>query len=305
MLAERALAGLLALCLAGAASARDLVFVLGDDPPGRTPFHAVAREYFRATRPEGSLVTSARSLAEVREFLVRHRGDSPWGEVTVVVHGAPWIGLHAPVFPGGRDATLSALELAASSGEFPPLPEGTLAADGVLRLESCGIGLRPDYLAALGRLFADARGRPAQVRASEAFVAYRAGSAPARAELPFASVVVAGDEPAVLAAAGESLAAALAGAPGQRQDDVIEALPILVAGTLVLEPGRRQPSLARAMASDPAVARRLRDHRLDASDLAWRSRREGEHVLQVEGRATLVLRRPRFDADLFPPAGAP
>ena len=301
MRAEHALAGLLALCLAGAAAARDVVFVLGEDAPGRTPFHGVAREYFRATRPSEALVSGARSLAEVREHLVRHHDGQPWDEVIVVVHGAPWVGLHVPVFADGPEATLSALEHAAASGEFPPLPVGTLSDAGIIRLESCGLGLRPDYLAAFGRLFSDARGRPAMVLASEAFVAYRAGSAPARAELPFASAVVAGDDPAALAAAGEGLAAELAHAPGQRSRDVVETVPIAISMTLAVQPGRRLPSPARAAASDPAVARRLRDHRLDPGELAWRSRREGDHVLQVEGRATLVLRRPRFDAQVFTP----
>ncbi|TDR38880.1 hypothetical protein DFR29_11823 [Tahibacter aquaticus] len=177
---------------------QDVTFILASDNPGHQ-FFAAARDYY-ATRPAlaGTLVTSARSLAEVREFLLRSplRGNAPWGRVRLVAHGSQWQGLRVPVFAEGALATAETLDTALVRQEFPPLPAELLDRDSVLRVESCGLGRRPAFLRQLGRLFS-AGGR-LRVEANEGYVWFRqvqrddGHSDSVREELPYRAQVVAG-----------------------------------------------------------------------------------------------------------------
>ena len=175
-----------------------MTFILAEDNPGHQ-FFAAARDYY-AARPAlaGTLVTSARSLAEVREFLLRSplRGDVPWGRVRLVAHGSQWQGLRVPLFAEGALTTAEVLDAALAHHEFPPLPPDRLDRDSVLLVESCGLGRRPALLRQLGRLFiADGHLR---VEANQGYVWFRRvqhedGRVDSlREELPYRAQVVAG-----------------------------------------------------------------------------------------------------------------
>lgn len=170
----RWLALLALLCVGVAHAARqDVTFVLAQDNPGHAFFDS-AQAYYRA-RPAlaGTLVTSARSLAEVREFLQRSplRGDAPWGRVRLVAHGSQWQGLRVPLFAGGTLATPQAVENALAQQEFPPLPAAVLDRDSELQVESCGLGKRPRFLRQLGQLFGSGDGL--RVTANSGYVWFR------------------------------------------------------------------------------------------------------------------------------------
>ena len=141
----RRVAAAVMLVFGVAANARENVtFVLADDNPGHA-FFAAARDYYAAHPDEaGVLVTTARSLADVREFLHRSplRGAEPWGDVRLIAHGSQWQGLRVPLFAHGELANLTVLERALATQEFPPLAESVLDRDSRFVIESCGLARR-------------------------------------------------------------------------------------------------------------------------------------------------------------------
>lgn len=195
----RILCATAALLFSLAAGARENVtFLLADDNPGHA-FFATARDYYAARAGEaGTLVTSARSLADVREFLQRSplRGAAPWGTVRLVAHGSQWQGLRVPVFARGELASTRVLERVLAQGEFPLLDTRVLDHDSRLVVESCGLGRRVKWLRLFGRLFtADAR---TPVEANAGYVWFRrlrdasGHMQTVREELPYRATVLAG-----------------------------------------------------------------------------------------------------------------
>lgn len=197
--ALRVICAAAALLFSPVAGARENVtFLLADDNPGHA-FFAAARDYYAARADEtGTLVTSARSLADVREFLQRSplRGAAPWGTVRLVAHGSQWQGLRVPVFARGELAGVQVLERVLAQREFPLLDASVLDHDSRLVVESCGLGQRTAWLRLFGRLFtADAR---TPVEANPGYVRFRrlrdaSGDMQAvREELPYRATVLAG-----------------------------------------------------------------------------------------------------------------
>ena len=78
-----------------------ITFVMGEDPPGTDNlFYTGATAYF-LLNPAGRLVTDLRTLRDVRNFLDNNRptGNTPWGEVNIVVHANEEGGMSIPVAP--------------------------------------------------------------------------------------------------------------------------------------------------------------------------------------------------------------
>ncbi len=248
------------------------------------------------------MITSASSLAEVREHLVRHRGESAWERITLVVHGTPWTGLELPVFGGGRSIDLSLLEESRASGEFPPLPSGVIDTRTQLIVEACGIGRRPDLLEALTGLLSSVDGSTMQSHSPAGFVAYMTGadSPPRRFELEFATAIVPRRNgqmaTKVLIAASKRLQAALPRAASGFVEDIH---PI----TIQLEWSEGEFSthgrLRRALSSDVALQRRLRVHGLRLSDLEWsmHAMDSPTRALRIVCRADLLVVREALPAE--------
>lgn len=271
------LLALLALCGGEAWAARqDVTFILAQDNPGHAFFEA-AQAYYRA-RPElaGALVTSARSLAEVREFLQRSplRGDAPWGRVRLVAHGSQWQGLRVPLFAGSALATPLVVESALEQQEFPPLPATVLDHDSELQVESCGLGRRPRFLRQLGELFGGDAGL--RVTANDGYVWFRrvqgedGHSASLREELDYQAEVLPGAT-ALSPAQRERL---------QRSWRGDGAAPEIIAVPVHIE----VPAPADAHVQPPEALQALRSYGLRWSQLQWRSEQRRLH-----GRALLVV----------------
>ena len=278
-----------------AAEARDVVFLLGTDAPGKAPFFAPAADYYRSHHVDAQTVASASSLAEVREYLVRHHAGSRWNRVTLVAHGAPWIGLDVPIFADGAFADLERLESAHVSGEFPPLPPGVIDAQTKLVVESCGLGRRPDTLRALANLLSAADGTRMQVSSPSGFVAFQSGNGDSRRfELAFAHAVVARRPNAKAAEAIDSTSSRLRTELGAQAVGAIEEVhPVHVT---ISRPATALPTrgkLRRTLQSDPVVRRRLASHGLTIDQLAWSlqpsATQAGEHW--IEGHADMVVVR--------------
>jgi len=291
---------LLLPCLAGEACAQEVhaddarahvVFLLGTDT-GSAGFFTAAQAYFRATDAHAEIVGDVHSLAQLREELRRRAGAHPWGRIVLVAHGTQWTGLITPIFAHGTAATLSALQQAHASGEFPPLPGDAIDANTELVVESCGLGRRADYLRALATLLAGDNDLP-QVTASRNLVWFGTDAisgVPARRELPYQARVVRGS---VAASAAEPIGRELRVALAE------QAIPEGDMSTLVL-PVRVHIAAARA---ELARWRRLEDYverlpagRIDlnnaglsAQRLVWQSRPAGADNVDLIGAGTLVL----------------
>ncbi|HZP67479.1 MAG TPA: hypothetical protein VFB32_14345 [Rudaea sp.] len=178
-----------------------VVFLLGSDHDA-AGFFAGAREYYRRSDPAAQIVDEVRTLATLREELNRRVGAQPWGRIVLVAHGTQWTGLVVPLFDARTPATLSALRSAHEHAEFPPLPPTVVDADTELVVESCGLGRRPDYLAALAALFAQDAAHTPRVSAAHDMVWFGAAqtSAAARRELPYRARMLRGAASAVRSA---------------------------------------------------------------------------------------------------------
>jgi hypothetical protein len=245
--------------------------------------------------PDATVVTTAGSLADMREYLVRNRGASPWTHVVLVTHGSPWTGLRAPVYNGGDKAGFAAIRAAADGGEFPPLPPGTLAPAARFTLESCGMGRRPDFLAALARLLAGTDAAPV-VEAAQGYVAFKLapdGTA-SRRELAAEFVVLPARDAVLPAALVDARANAL-GAPLGAFD--FETHPVRVRVDYPDTPMPAPSQAARIARGDPQVRDQLDAIGVRLADLQWRVEREGRgYRLWGEGVVLVVHQSARTAA---------
>jgi hypothetical protein len=277
-----------ALLFSLAAAARENVtFLLADDNPGHA-FFAAARDYYAAHAGEtGTLVTSARTLADVREFLQRSplRGAAPWGTVRLVAHGSQWQGLRVPVFAGGELAGVQVLERALAQREFPPLDARVLDHESRLVVDSCGLGRRTAWLQLFGRLFTGDTRTP--VEANAGYVWFRrlrdasGRSWTVREELPYRAAVLAG-----AAQLDEATRATLRREwPTQTAPLQFIAVPLRIdVPVTVLDDAWGRPAPSRE------AREALRNYGLRWSQLAWRTehgRLRGEALIVVAARSGL------------------
>ena len=271
-----------------------VTFLLGADRD-EAGFFAGAAQYYRTRADRGEEVVASRTLADVREYLARDglRGDAPWGTIRLVAHGSEWYGLLVPVFSDrDGDATLTELESASSSGEFPPLEGNAFDTQTRLVIESCGIARRPDFERAIATLFFG-NGETPGVEASRDYVAFRTGLDAAgrevseRAELPYVAIVTRADvaDASTRSELRETLEKRWLDETGQPPgaDLVMRDIPVEV----------RQPVSAASTPSarlDPpsaALLAALRDRGLRRDQLRWTR----ENAMNV-GRAQIVTLAP-------------
>lgn len=146
---------LLGLALSGKVCARaDIVFLLQQPGRGEPAFFELAAEHYRAQASVVLVVNSARSLLQVRELLQRSplRGQEPWGNIVLVAHGSRWTGLSLPIFDDEGIPEPGVWRRVRERGEFVPLSDEVADAETRLRVDSCGLGARPDLLRELAAL---------------------------------------------------------------------------------------------------------------------------------------------------------
>ncbi len=290
-----------ASCTAQAMPRSNAVFVLSSDEPGRAPFAEPARAYYHSRLDPGRdlLVTGARSLQEVREWLARssQRAGQPWGEVTLVAHGSPWVGLAVPLFLGEATSDRSALEHAIEGGTFPPLGPAIIDASTRLRIDSCGVGQRPDLLRLYAELFSGRDGETPAVGGSTHWIEFGSrvnGTAVIEAwrrERAFVAEVV---PHAVVDAKREQrlrtrLSSMLA-SQSRRATETSFAqwrlAPVRIE-TEIVEQSMCTRLSPRALSGHAPVQRKLRDHGMRTNSLAWRVRWTGERCALI-GEGTMA-----------------
>ncbi len=276
---------------AASVRAAEAVFILGEDPHGSAGYFAAAEFYYRHSMPGARTVATLRSLAEVREYLVRNKGETPWTRIVLVAHGSPWGGLLVPIYSDGPRASLAAMEEARASREFPALPPGVISADGSIVLESCGLGRRDDYLNALGDLFRTDAGSAQKVEAAQGFVVFYASDpgAPQRWELPIAIRMLRGGRAewteARLSSQERRLRETLAGARAHVTRDPIDIIVNYPGG-----PIRDSREAERLATADPNVLRQLHSLGIPAASLRWRSEAMGnDRGLRVFGEGVALI----------------
>ena len=285
---------------AGAGVRHDIVFVLGEDVPGGRPFHAPALAWHRERRSDTRhLVEGLRSLQGVREWLASaRRGDTPWGEITLVTHGSPWTGLDIALYEGGAEkASPSSLAQALSNGEFPALPDHVLDAHTRIVLDSCGLGRRSDVLQMIATLFGGDDAHAPRVSASRELVEYGVSDYGSwRREQPMRAQVF---PPGIPEA--QMRAELLAGEAEPATAMSMALKPIRVELTLPGAAAVSGRTLARLARRSDAAIEALRAHAIDPGNVRWRLLRPGEDV--VLGEAVLAQLSPVFT--VLPPQRPP
>ena len=239
---------------------RQAVFVVGEDRQTENAFLAAGTRYYEERlRGEDLLVTQAQSWSDIREWLARSRarGDQPWGEIVVIAHGSQWTGASVPVFPGEKISRRSELDRLIDSQAFPPLDAAVADATTLLRVESCGVGRRPDLLDRYVRLLSG-RTQGMQVSASEQLVEFGTEFAPGapswRRERSYQVTVHPGRRPT-------DRARAQSAGSGRR----------VIPAEMVLPLASTQCTTAlRRLIRLPAVRTTLDDFGFAAGDLEWR-----------------------------------
>ncbi len=256
---------------------------MGEDSVSGDAFFAAGEHYYRDRRTgEDLLVTQARSWSEIREWLARSkaRGSRPWGNVVVVAHGSQWTGANVPAFPDAQPLRASELDRLIASGVFPPLGEDVLDERSMLRVESCGVGRRPDLLARYVRLLT---GRPNGIRveASEQLVEFGYFDAPAdqswRRERDYI----------VRVRPGRSLSAAAL------QRLVAEGGRVIPAEMMLGLSDAECTIPLRRLVGLPAVRTTLSDFGLRAGDLEWSISRRPDRTCILSGRAQVISSTPQ------------
>jgi len=173
---------------AGAPERESVTFLLGEDEDPSRPMYRVAASFFAKDPQERTdhVITTARSLEEVRDYLDHHAPTNqlPWGLVNLVVHGSRWGQMDVPVAKGGtpvREEELShrgALELA-------PLPSSLLDDHSEIRVHACGLGEDVDVLRGLSRLFRNREGQTPRVRGTRLYTCFQTGEGPGDAPKRF------------------------------------------------------------------------------------------------------------------------
>lgn len=287
------------------AHAGEIVFILGADVPGEPAYYGPAIEYYRNRNAASPpvLVTTARSLAEVREILQRTDNDRPWQRVTLVSHGTPWRGMLTNIYPDGVSATLENIESATSSGGFSPLPETKINSATIIHLESCGIGRRTDYLTAVARLFSSNKDELPLVEASEDFIAFVVRNKPdgskvtRRFELPVVIRTVPGDAKSIgtafLEAQLDELRVRLDKKMKGASDDAIWAVsPINITVNVMLS-GPRKITALRAAEQNEFIANVARVHGIGIRDIKWElaSDVDSGGMQELKGSGVFILMR--------------
>jgi len=283
---------LIAGCLCvfgGSAWARaDIVFLMPQAGHGEAAFFSNAAVYYRQQRSDVVIVDSARSLLQVREFLARSplRGKEPWGQIVLVAHGTRWTGLAIPIFDDEGVAAPGRWREVRERGEFVPLDRAVADRETRLRVESCGLGSRPDLLQALGDLLGGAT--PIASVAAIGLVEFRISR-----RSPVRAIRIEREYGSRVRARPSQRAGVWIDASGRRH------LPVQFQQSLKGVGDCRGLDPARLITRRSAMGQMLLDHALAPRDLRW-DLVPTQPGCQLRGRAELIVDSDASDWPLAP-----
>jgi hypothetical protein len=134
-----------------------VTFILGEDKGLKNPYYAQATNYYKYNRSGHTdyLVTTCRSLVEVRNYLIHEKPSNnlPWGVVNLVSHGDQWLGLSVKVTPQSKRSTLERLQEYLKKGTFKPISDSIIDHQSEIILHACGVGNSPEFVTAIAKIF--------------------------------------------------------------------------------------------------------------------------------------------------------
>jgi len=134
-------------------SREGITFILGEDRERDNPFYAEAETYYRHSFKDRTehLITTCRSMQEVREYLVSYPPSNhrPWGLINLVSHGNQWIGLSVRLIPGGKRTSESSIRKALGEDLFLPLPDSIIDNHSTIYVHGCAVGKNIELLGAM------------------------------------------------------------------------------------------------------------------------------------------------------------
>lgn len=152
-----------------------ITFILGEDREANNRYYAEATNYYTHNKKGRTeyLVTTCRSLLEVRDYLEQHKPGNgfPWGLINLVSHGNQWTGLSVRITPEIKRTTTARLEECIADGTWKPLPEVVVDKDTEILLHGCGVGNNQRLINTLAVAFGGHDHQPV-VRASKLFEYY-------------------------------------------------------------------------------------------------------------------------------------
>ncbi len=156
-------------------SRESITFILGEDRELDNPYYKEAEIYYRYSYKDRTehLVTSCRSMQEVREYLASFPPSNkrPWGLINLVTHGNQWIGLSVRLTPEGKRTSENSIHEASKLGLFSPMPDSIIDNFSCIYVHGCAVGKNIDLLRAVSNLFASTNYKP-RVQASPLFEYY-------------------------------------------------------------------------------------------------------------------------------------
>ena len=152
-----------------------ITFILGEDKEWDNPYYAQATNYY-THNSEGKteyVITTCRSLVEVREFLTNNKplNSEPWGIINLVSHGNQWLGLSVRVTPESKRASTERISQYIEDGTLSALPNSVIDENTGVFVHGCGVGNNTELLLLLAKAFRNADTIP-QVNASRYFEYY-------------------------------------------------------------------------------------------------------------------------------------
>lgn len=152
----------------------NITFILGEDEKPEENYYASATQFYRThpTEKTEQLITSCRSILEVRDYLATHfqSGQMPWGKINLVVHGNEWSGLGVATLPGGKRTTVASIKSAIENNKLRPLPEFIADDCTEIHIHGCAVGRNVELLKTIGKAFGASQ--PVPVKSSVHFIRY-------------------------------------------------------------------------------------------------------------------------------------
>ncbi len=154
-----------------------ITFIMGEDKhDSDNQYYAEAEKYYR-NNPNTFhevLVTSCRSLKEIRDYLEQHPTDDglPYGKINVIVHSNEWRGVGMSVLPDGDRMNIRNVRAAINDGSLQPLPDEVLDFETEITIYGCGLGKNEKLLSIIAEALGGKDMESPLVRSSKLFIQY-------------------------------------------------------------------------------------------------------------------------------------
>ena len=135
---------------------KSITFILGKDKNQDNLYYASATTVFEhnPTYKTDLIITDLSTIAEVKNYLEKHKSNVPWGIINIITHSSPWSGLSIKLESSDRQTLdVFALNNKVKSSQFKPLNNSIIDNQSELRIFGCGLGKHQQLLSLLSVYF--------------------------------------------------------------------------------------------------------------------------------------------------------